>query len=57
MQKLFLIGVEAKAAGFAAGFAPARKIAVHYLIEGGTVVGHKQMGEFMNDYMLDAPVG
>ena len=57
----YLLGMSrlrfAEAAGLGMCFAPTGKVAVHDSIEGGTVVGHEEVGEFMNDHVFDAPVG
>ena len=47
----------AETAGLGTCFAPTGEVAVHDSIEGGAVIGHEQMGEFVDDYVFNAPVG
>ena len=54
---LFLGVVTADASRFLSGFVPAGEVAVHDVVEGRAVVGHKQVGEFVYDDVLYAPVG
>ena len=54
---LFLGVVLADASRFLSGFVPAGEVAVHDVVEGRAVVGHKQVGEFVYDDVLYAPVG
>ena len=46
-----------EAAGLGTRFAPTGEVAVHDGIKGGTVVGHEQMGELVDDDVFNAPAG